>query len=287
MGQQVFLGGACGATDWRRRIAIPLLEQAGITYYDPQLGIGEWTPACEAAEMRAKDDAEVLLYVVSSQTRGVATCAEAAYALGSDRAVALAVADVGLSDLIDGKLPTQQERDDLNRGRIFVRTMARSAGVPVFENVESAVRHAILLIQSKQTHLTVETVRAVLADVAFKQSEFLVEPCDRGFLIQIQAEVPCAVTGEPQLHCGRKWHLSDRATPSDIVRTAFKAVVTWEEHEARENFRYRGVPVFGPHFEVDDLIDLAGPTVPSPGSNPSLSNSAESRPQSRSRANHP
>src|SRR5215472_10456384 len=114
MGKQVFLGGACGATDWRRRIAIPLLEQAGVTYYDPQLGIGEWTPAREATEMQAKEAAEVLLYIVSSQTRGVATCAEAAHALGSGRTVSLAVADIGPCDLIDGNVLSKHERDDLN-----------------------------------------------------------------------------------------------------------------------------------------------------------------------------
>ncbi|MEP6925013.1 MAG: nucleoside 2-deoxyribosyltransferase domain-containing protein [Pyrinomonadaceae bacterium] len=50
MTKQIFLGGACGETDWRQKIAIPLFEAGGITYYNPQLGIGEWTEECEAAE---------------------------------------------------------------------------------------------------------------------------------------------------------------------------------------------------------------------------------------------
>jgi len=281
MSRQVFLGGACGATDWRRRIAIPLLDRAGITYYDPQLGIGEWTQAREAEEMAAKDAAEVLLYVISSETRSVASVAEASYALGAGRAVSLAVADI---EHLEGKPLTQRERDDLNRGRIFVRTMARLAGVPVFPDAESAVQHAIHLIQSKQPNLTLGSVRAVLADVAFKHTQFLVESCDDGFFIQLQAEEPCAATGEPQLYRGRQWHISDRATPSDIVRTAFKAVVTWEEHEAREKFRYRGVPIFGPHCDVDDLVEFLNPIAPKPRSNPDQSNSAESPAQSQRRA---
>jgi hypothetical protein len=33
----VFLGGSCGKTTWRKNIAIPFLEAASITYYNPQV----------------------------------------------------------------------------------------------------------------------------------------------------------------------------------------------------------------------------------------------------------
>ena len=33
----VFLGGACGETTWRKDVAIPLLEQAGVSYWNPQV----------------------------------------------------------------------------------------------------------------------------------------------------------------------------------------------------------------------------------------------------------
>ena len=32
----VFLGGACGATTWRKDVAIPYLEREGLTYWNPQ-----------------------------------------------------------------------------------------------------------------------------------------------------------------------------------------------------------------------------------------------------------
>lgn len=32
----VFLGGSCGTTVWRRQSVIPFLKKRGITYYDPQ-----------------------------------------------------------------------------------------------------------------------------------------------------------------------------------------------------------------------------------------------------------
>src|ERR1044072_1373223 len=105
--KQVFLGGACVIPAWRKEIAIPALEAAGITYYDPQLGIGEWTEARETAEMAAKDAADVLLFVINRETRGVASIGEVAYYLGCRRPLSLVVTDVGGSD--------PAECDDLNR----------------------------------------------------------------------------------------------------------------------------------------------------------------------------
>lgn len=56
----------------------------------------------------------------------------------------------------------------------------------------------------------------------------------------------------------RKWLLSRYMTRSELVQTAFKCVLTSIEHEAREQFTYRGQRVFGPHFDVDALVSLAG-----------------------------
>lgn len=54
---------------------------------------------------------------------------------------------------------------------------------------------------------------------------------------------------------GRKWMLSPHMTKSEVVQTAFKAVLTAEEHEAREFFTYKGKAIFGPHFHVDTLVE--------------------------------
>lgn len=63
-------------------------------------------------------------------------------------------------------------------------------------------------------------------------------------------------TGEKTLQKGRKWLLSPYMTKSEVVQTAFKAVITAVEHEARENFRYKSKPIFGPHFNVDRLLEI-------------------------------
>lgn len=46
-------------------------------------------------------------------------------------------------------------------------------------------------------------------------------------------------------------------TKSEFVRTCFLAVLQAVEHETRENFRYRGKAVFGPHIDVDALVEAS------------------------------
>lgn len=60
----------------------------------------------------------------------------------------------------------------------------------------------------------------------------------------------------PAYQTGRKWVLSPHMTKSEVIQTAFKAIMTAEEHETREKFKYKGRAIFGPYFNVDDLVDI-------------------------------
>lgn len=64
-------------------------------------------------------------------------------------------------------------------------------------------------------------------------------------------------TGLQEQWKGRKWLLSEHMTESEVVQTAFKAVVTALEHEAREYFQYKDRAVFGPHIDVNALWGIA------------------------------
>lgn len=236
MRAQVFLGGAAGLTTWRRDIAIPALEAAGLTYYNPQLALGEWSEACELAEMRAKDEADVLLFVINAETRGVAAVAEVAYYMGLGRQLALAITDIPANAVLYNTPLNQPEIDDLNRGRIVLRTMARQHHIPVHETVEAAVEYTITRLQHR------EDIHSILADIRFPNCAFHLEPNGETHLLQIRSTV--------NNFTGRKWHIEPTATRAEIVRTALKAALTWQEHEARETFTYRGKPVQGPHFDI-------------------------------------
>jgi hypothetical protein len=91
-----------------------------------------------------------------------------------------------------------------------------------------------------------------LQDVQYSDWLFRVGTTAEGVFLQ----VAFAADGADQY--GRKWLLSRHMTKSEVVQTAFKAVLTALEHEAREHFRYRGKAIFGPHFDVDVLHGIAG-----------------------------
>jgi hypothetical protein len=74
---------------------------------------------------------------------------------------------------------------------------------------------------------------------------------------QVQAERVDAITGEPGIGHGGKAYLSPYACRSELVQTAFGLFKAYEEHEAREFFRYDGAQVYGPHFDVLALVEIA------------------------------
>jgi hypothetical protein len=100
-------------------------------------------------------------------------------------------------------------------------------------------------------------MEAILKLVKFNDWKFKVEERSGNFYLQVHFVDKDLVTRQPSIQHGRKWILSRFMTKSEVVTTAFKAVLTAVEHEVREQFRYRGRMVFGPHFDVDALYEVA------------------------------
>jgi len=117
--------------------------------------------------------------------------------------------------------------------------------------------------------VNIHEAAAILQHVTYPGWTFTV--IDRGgaLYLRVQFPEPDLVTGAVEAQRGRKWVLSRHVTKSEVVATAFKAVITAIEHEARERFRYRGRMVYGPHLDVDALHAVARqvdvrPTVAAP-----------------------
>ena len=126
--RRIFLGGMCGKTTWRRGL-IPELEKHGLEYYNPQ--VDEWHEGIIAIEKEEKEKCDVLLFVIGRDTRGTASCAEAAYYIGRGRNVALVI------EVYPETPETLDEARDLNRCRAYLRDFAEShaATVRVFDDV--------------------------------------------------------------------------------------------------------------------------------------------------------
>jgi hypothetical protein len=101
-------------------------------------------------------------------------------------------------------------------------------------------------------------VREILENVKYLDWIFFVGEKTNGDpdYLQLQFIAPCTTNGDIQDWNGRKWKLSSFMTRSEIVTTAFKAVITALEHEAREKFKYKGQPIFGPHIDVEQLVTM-------------------------------
>lgn len=102
--------------------------------------------------------------------------------------------------------------------------------------------------------MTIGEINQILAQVKYLDWTFeLTADAPGHWYLRVKFWAYCAEKQAPAEWTGRKWLLSEHMTRSEIVQTAFKAVLTAVEHEAREQFTYKGKPIFGPHFNVDFL----------------------------------
>ena len=134
---RVFLGGSCNPTTWRKDVAIPILEAAGVSYYNPQ--VDDWSPELVAIEAKAKEEAETVLFVIDSQTRAIASILEATEMIMSQRDVVLVIDQISDCTEIGGQTVTGSELKDLNRARTYLRDLASRHLVGVYPTVAAAV----------------------------------------------------------------------------------------------------------------------------------------------------
>jgi hypothetical protein len=100
-----------------------------------------------------------------------------------------------------------------------------------------------------------ELIGEELAHVSFPGWRFYLRGTSRLY-IQGYFWAPNSETGETKLMSTRKWYVSIHATKNEIVQTCLKCVLAATEHEARENFKYKGHAIYGPHFDPDALVEL-------------------------------
>lgn len=102
--------------------------------------------------------------------------------------------------------------------------------------------------------LTFDEICAVVSRVSYKNWDFHVVRGNDRYYLQLKWRTNDNYREGEYDSYSRKWLLSPHKSPSEIVQTCLKAVLTAEEHEARELFKYRGRPIFGPHFDVEQLV---------------------------------
>lgn len=96
----------------------------------------------------------------------------------------------------------------------------------------------------------------LMLQVKFFNYQFQIRAGHGGVFLQGVYPDKDIYTGKEETQYTRKWLLSPMMTDSEIVQTAFKCAMTSFEHRCREGFRYKGRRIFGPHFDVEDLVRL-------------------------------
>lgn len=98
----------------------------------------------------------------------------------------------------------------------------------------------------------------VVSRIQFPGVHVELEHKDHGLCLRVHCpDGVCAVTGEAAPWAGRPWPVSLDTTNADLVQTAFKAVLTALEHEARELFTFQGERVMDPHRNMPLAQDAA------------------------------
>lgn len=107
--------------------------------------------------------------------------------------------------------------------------------------------------------MDLSNLSAIVADVTVPYG-WRLKAFDRNGTLFLQVACDsdrCNVTNAETSWSGRKWFVSPHSCESEVVQTCFKAVLTAAEHETREKFLYRGAMIFGPHMDVNALLEIA------------------------------
>jgi len=141
----IFLGGSCNPAVWRFAEAIPAIDDAGLSYFNPQ--VKDWTDDLFEKEALAKESAKVLLFVIDDETRAIASMVEAAEFIARGRPTVLVILDVPQGAAIGGEEVGPNQLKDINRGRKFLADVAKRHNFPVYSNLKDAMQKVIEMAQ--------------------------------------------------------------------------------------------------------------------------------------------
>jgi hypothetical protein len=134
MNVNIGLFGTCNPSTWRNDIVIPMLNNFGISYFNPQ--VEDWTENLIEIENNVKSSAEILLFVLDGNTRGISTMIEITeLILTNKNNLVLVINDIAEGSIINGQKISFDELKDLNRSRAYLSELAERYGITVFKSI--------------------------------------------------------------------------------------------------------------------------------------------------------
>lgn len=105
--------------------------------------------------------------------------------------------------------------------------------------------------------MTIQQLRQILDQIQIFDRTFeAIHLKDEFLLFRVTYNEPDIDTGVIERQCSRWWPIADDATETDIVETAFLAVMRSYDHVVKEHFLYRGRRVYSPHFSIEARIEM-------------------------------
>ena len=103
---------------------------------------------------------------------------------------------------------------------------------------------------------TKESLKKLISEVSYSDWEYHL--CFKNEIpyLQITFVAPDNMTGEMALQSCRKWMLSYHMCDDEVLTTALKATLGAVEHETREQFKWKGQPIYRPHYDPKELYEL-------------------------------
>lgn len=152
------LFGTCGNSTWRNQF-INDYERLGISYFNPQVSDGTWTPGCVHEENKHLMEDAVILFPVLKETTGQGSLAEIGFSINAainrnpDRYFIFLIE----SECTDTNA-TEAQRADSVRTRVLVRSKLvteskKNSGIYIVENLDE------MLLLSVNLHGIVSSFR--------------------------------------------------------------------------------------------------------------------------------
>jgi hypothetical protein len=94
-------------------------------------------------EAALKDSCQLLVYVITEDTRAMTSMIEAGYFIGQGCNIILCIQNMKQGICIDGEQLSPDSVNDYNRARTYLADLANRDGVPVFDKVEEAILGAV------------------------------------------------------------------------------------------------------------------------------------------------
>uniref|UniRef100_A0A1Q3FKN2 Putative nucleoside 2-deoxyribosyltransferase like protein n=1 Tax=Culex tarsalis TaxID=7177 RepID=A0A1Q3FKN2_CULTA len=156
--RDLYIGGSCSKlTKWQQKCVVPYLKSQNITFYSSTLSEGldkaQQNDSEMVNEVHAEDElmfnpseldaSRILLFVITNETRSLGAMTMSAHYIGMGYNIVMCVQMMNNNCSVRGSQLSDSAVKDYNRGRAYLVDLAKRHGIPVFEEIDAAVKCAV------------------------------------------------------------------------------------------------------------------------------------------------